>query len=255
MTDEVQSVIEMRDIKLKFKGKSVLNGVDISVKEQETRVIMGVSGCGKSTLLGILLGLITPDAGTVDFKGQDMTHLKRRGLNEVRTNIGMVYQNAALLSSLTIGENVALPLKELTHKNAGEIDSIINEKLELVGLIDAKDELPSELSGGMQKRAGMARALALNPELALFDEPTAGLDPINSNLINELIITLRDSQKVTSIIVTHEMESAFALATQMSFLDEGRMILACTPEKFRNSEIPIVRKFLSSYSTHKITEK
>jgi phospholipid/cholesterol/gamma-HCH transport system ATP-binding protein len=255
MSDEARPVIEMRGVKLKFKDRVILNGIDIIVREQETRVIMGVSGCGKSTLLGILLGLLTPNEGTVDFKGEDMTHLKRRALNEVRMNIGMVYQNAALLSSLTIGENVGLPLQELTHKNAGEIESIISEKLELVGLLDAKDELPSELSGGMQKRAGMARALALNPELVLFDEPTAGLDPINSNLINELIITLRDREKVTSIIVTHEMESAFALATQMAFLDEGRMILTGTPDIFRNSEIPIIRKFLSSYSVHKITEK
>ena len=250
MSDEARPVIEMRGVKLKFKDRVILNGIDIIVREQETRVIMGVSGCGKSTLLGILLGLLTPNEGTVDFKGEDMTHLKRRALNEVRMNIGMVYQNAALLSSLTIGENVGLPLQELTHKNAGEIESIISEKLELVGLLDAKDELPSELSGGMQKRAGMARALALNPELVLFDEPTAGLDPINSNLINELIITLRDREKVTSIIVTHEMESAFALATQMAFLDEGRMILTGTPDIF-----PIIRKFLSSYSVHKITEK
>jgi phospholipid/cholesterol/gamma-HCH transport system ATP-binding protein len=250
MNAALQRVIELRGITLKFKDKVVLNEVTISVQSRETRVIMGMSGCGKSTLLSILLGLLTPDAGSVDFKGKNLTQLSRSELNKVRMKIGMVYQNAALLSSLTIGENVGLPLQELSTMNSAQRDAIIQEKLELVGLQDARNELPSELSGGMQKRAGMARALALNPELILFDEPTAGLDPINSNLINELIITLRDKQKVTSIIVTHEMESAFALATQMAFLDKGKMILLGSPDEFRNSDIPIVKDFLGPFSNH-----
>ena len=212
---------------------------------------MGMSGCGKSTLLSIVLGLLRPDSGSVSFKQEDLIRISRQKLNLVRKHIGMVFQNGALLSSLNVGENVGLPLQELTDKNAREIDSIIDEKLELVGLKDARDKFPSELSGGMQKRAGMARALALNPELLLFDEPTAGLDPITSDLINELIITLRDKQKVTSIIVTHEMESAFALATRMVFLNEGMMIFEGTPTGMRESKIPIIKEFLSTYSTHK----
>lgn len=255
MSTTVENIVEMRGIKLKFKDKIVLNGIDIAVQSQETQVIMGVSGCGKSTLLSILLGLLTPDEGSVDFKGKDLTKFSRHELNQARMKIGMVYQNAALLSSLTIGENVGLPLQELTHQSPSEIDVIIDEKLELVGLSDAKEKLPSELSGGMQKRAGMARALALNPELVLFDEPTAGLDPINSDLINELIIKLRNKQKVTSIIVTHEMESAFILATRMAILDEGKVVLEGTPDEFRNSDIPIVRKFLSGYSAHETSKK
>ncbi len=251
MNSSSEKILEMRGVKLQFGDKVILTGVNLSVQTQETLVIMGLSGCGKSTLLSIVLGLLAPDEGSVNFKEKEMSRLSRRELNQVRMHLGMVYQNAALLSSLNVGENVGLPLQELTHKNACEIDSIIDEKLELVGLKDARDKLPSELSGGMQKRVGMARALAMNPELLLFDEPTAGLDPITSNLINELIVTLRDKQKVTSIIVTHEMESAFLLATRMVFLDGGKIILEGTAEEFRTSDIPIIREFLSTYSAHK----
>jgi phospholipid/cholesterol/gamma-HCH transport system ATP-binding protein len=250
MSAPLVKILEMRGVKLQFDDKVVLKNIDLSVYEQETLVIMGISGCGKSTLLSIVLGLLRPDAGSVSFKQEDLTLVSRRKFNQVRMRIGMVYQNAALLSSLNVGENVGLPLQELSHKTPCEIDSIIDEKLELVGLKDARGKFPSELSGGMQKRAGMARALALDPELVLFDEPTAGLDPITSELINELIITLRDKQKVTSIIVTHEMESAFALATRMAFLDEGTMILEGTPTVMRESKIPIIREFLSTYAAH-----
>jgi phospholipid/cholesterol/gamma-HCH transport system ATP-binding protein len=169
-------------------------------------------------------------------------------LNKVRTRIGMVFQNAALISSLSVNENIRLPLRELSRKNHKEIDSIVSAKLQLVGLEDSGDKLPSELSGGMQKRAGLARALALDPELVLFDEPSAGLDPINSKLIDDLILSLRDELGVTSIVVTHEMESAFALATQMAFLNDGTMLLQGTPEEFRKSDEPTVKEFLASFS-------
>jgi len=196
------------------------------------------------------MGLLKPSAGSVLFKNQDMTKLSRSKLNEARTHIGMVYQNAALISSMTVRENIGFPLDQLSDKTDKEIGAVIDQKLELVGLKDAGDKLPSELSGGMQKRVGLARALALDPELVLFDEPTAGLDPINTETIDDLIIQLREKQKVTSIIVTHEMESAFAVATRMAFLYEGKITLEGTPEQFRHSDIPIVSKFLSSYSKH-----
>jgi phospholipid/cholesterol/gamma-HCH transport system ATP-binding protein len=211
---------------------------------------MGLSGGGKSTLLSILMGLLKPNAGSVRFKAEDLTKLSRTKLNEARTHMGMVYQNAALISSMNVRENIELPLKELSDKNDKEIDFIVDQKLELVGLADSKDKLPSELSGGMQKRVGLARALALEPELVLFDEPTAGLDPINGKHIDDLIIQLRDKQKATAIVVTHEMESAFAVATRMAFLHEGKIILEGTPEEFRHTDHPIVSKFLSSYSVH-----
>jgi phospholipid/cholesterol/gamma-HCH transport system ATP-binding protein len=255
MNTTSDKLLEMRGVKLKFADKTILDGVNFVVQPQEVLVIMGLSGGGKSTLLSILLGLLKPDAGSVFFKDEDLIKLSRSKLNEARTHIGMVYQNAALISSMSVRKNIELPLRELSAKNDEEIDSIVNQKLELVGLQDAKDKLPSELSGGMQKRVGLARALALEPELILFDEPSAGLDPINSKHINDLIIHLRDVQKVTSIVVTHEMESAFAVATRMAFLQEGKIILEGTPNEFRKTENPTVSQFLSSYSDHERSRK
>ena len=250
MSTTSENLVEMRGVKLQFADKVILNGIDLAVIEQEILVVMGLSGGGKSTLLSILMGLLKPNAGSVFFKNEDLTKLSRPKLNEVRTHIGMVYQNAALISSMSVRENIGLPLKELSDKDDKEIDSIVDQKLELAGLKDASDKLPSELSGGMQKRVGLARALALEPQLVLFDEPSAGLDSINSKLIDDLIIQLRDKQKVTSIVVTHEMDSAFAVATRMAFLQEGKIILEGTPKEFRHSDDPIVSKFLSSYSEH-----
>ena len=240
----------MRGVKLQFADKVILDGVNFSMKAEEVLVVMGLSGSGKSTLLGLLMGLLKPDAGSVKFKGADLTKLPRPKLNDIRAHLGMVYQNAALISSMSVSDNIRVPLQELTENGAAEIESIVARKLELVGLVDAKDKLPSELSGGMQKRAGLARALALDPELVLFDEPSAGLDPINNKLINDLIIGLRKKHKVASIVVTHEMESAFAVATRMAFLHEGKIILEGTPDEFRDSDNPVIGNFLQSYSNH-----
>jgi len=251
MSTTPQKLVEMRGVKLQFADKVILDGVDFSIQPQEVLVIMGLSGGGKSTLLSILMGLLKPNAGSVLFKEENLTKLSRPKLNEARTHIGMVYQNAALISSMSVRENIGLPLKELSDKDDKEIGSIVDQKLELVELKDAKDKLPSELSGGMQKRVGLARALAMEPELILFDEPTAGLDPINSKHIDDLIIQLRDKQKVTAIVVTHEMDSAFAVATRMAFLHEGKIILEGTPDEFRHSDNPIVSEFLSSFSDQK----
>ena len=255
MSAPPEKLVEMRGVKLQFADKVVLDGVDFAVQTQEVLVIMGLSGGGKSTLLSILMGLLKANAGSVLFKEKDLTKLSRPELNAARTHIGMVYQTAALISSLNVRENIELPLKELSEKTDQEIDSLVDQKLELVGLKDARDKLPSELSGGMQKRVGLARALALEPELVLFDEPTAGLDPINGKLIDDLILQLRDQKKVTSIVVTHEMDSAFAVATRMAFLHEGKIILEGTPEEFRRSDHPIVSKFLSAYSANKSDRK
>lgn len=246
-----KTLVEMRGVKLRFGEKAILDGVDFSISAGDVFVIMGLSGSGKSTLLGILLGLLKPDAGSVKFKGKELTSLARPKLNDVRTHLGMVYQNAALISSMSVSDNIRLPLQELSDKSGKEIEATVVQKLELVGLAEAKDKLPSELSGGMQKRAGLARALALDPELVLFDEPSAGLDPINSKLINELIIDLREKHNVTSIVVTHELESAFAVATRMAFLHEGKILLVGTPKQFRSSDNPVISGFLQSYSTHK----
>jgi len=239
----------LEGVKLSFGPKTVLDGVDLEVPARENLVVMGGSGSGKSTLLSLLLGLLEPDEGKILFQDQEITAMARRDLNRTRTQIGMVYQNAALISSMTVGENVALPLEELSKKKPDEIRKIVDEKLDLVGLKDAREKLPSELSGGMQKRAGLARALALDPKLILFDEPSAGLDPVNSRMIDDLIIRLREEQKATSIIVTHEMDSAFLIATRIAFLHEGKIVFAGTPEEFRHSDHPFIRKFLSAYDS------
>lgn len=245
-------LLEVNGIKLKFGEKVILNGVDFSLNPKEVLVIMGVSGCGKSTLLKIILGLLHAQEGTVLFKNTDLLQLTMPRLNEFRKKIGMVYQNAALMSSLSVEENIALPLFELTTKTVQERDKIIDQKLELVGLKDSRKIAPSELSGGMQKRVGLARALVLEPELILFDEPSAGLDPINSKLINDLILNLRDVQKIASIVVTHEMQSAFTVANKMAFLHEGKILLEGTPQDFRESNDPLIQQFVSAYpSTNK----
>ncbi|MES2309928.1 MAG: ATP-binding cassette domain-containing protein [Verrucomicrobiota bacterium] len=251
MKTNSQKLIDVRQLKLQFGKKEVLKDVNFSLQPEEVLVIMGLSGCGKSTILKIIMGLLKESGGSVFFKDQELTKLSRPELNQARTHIGMVYQNAALVSSMTVRDNLALPLKELTLKKDQEIDSVIDQKLEQVGLKDVKDLLPSELSGGMQKRVGLARALMMEPELILFDEPSAGLDPVNSKLIDDLIIKLRDEQKVASIVVTHEMKSAFQIASRIAFLHEGKVIFEGSSEDFQKSKDPTIHQFVSSYSEEK----
>jgi phospholipid/cholesterol/gamma-HCH transport system ATP-binding protein len=180
----------------------------------------------------------------VKIKGREVTSMSRPRLNRTRQRIGMVYQYSALLSSLSVRDNLALPLEELSDKSPEEIDAVVEEKLELVGMSDARDKMPAELSGGMKKRVALARALMLEPELILYDEPGAGLDPVIGAVIDELIISLSEKTGATSIIVTHEMESAFKIATRMAMLYEGKIIAEDTPESFRESENPVVAQFV-----------
>jgi phospholipid/cholesterol/gamma-HCH transport system ATP-binding protein len=245
----IPPVVQLRDVSLQFEEKKVLNDVSFEVEPLERLVIMGQSGSGKSTILRLILGLIEPTAGSVSFKQFEITRLSRRKLQRIRTHIGMVYQYSALLSSRNVRDNVALPLEELTNKTPQEIDKIVDEKLALVGMQDAKYMMPSQLSGGMRKRVSLARALVMDPELVLFDEPTAGLDPVISSVIDELIITLTEKSKVTSIIVTHEMDSAFRVATKMAMLFQGKIIETSEPDHFKRSTNPVVVQFLSG-STH-----
>ena len=247
-------MVELRDVHMQFEEKKVLEGVSLDVQPQERLVIMGQSGSGKSTILRLILGILRPDSGAIFFKRFEINRLQRRKLQQVRQRIGMVYQYSALLSSLTVHENVALPLQELTNKSGSEIDRIVDEKLELVGMQDAKDLLPDELSGGMRKRVALARALVLEPELILLDEPSAGLDPVIASVVDELIISLTEKSKVTSITVTHEMESAFRIATRMAMLYEGKIIEEGEPEQFKQSENPVVAQFLSGSTEGPILE-
>jgi len=247
-------MVELRDVEMQFEDKKVLDGVSLKVEPQERLVIMGQSGSGKSTILRLILGILRPIGGEVFFKQFEVTRLPRRKLQQMRRHIGMVYQYSALLSSRTVRENVALPLEELTKKSAEEIDRIVDEKLELVGMRDAKDLLPSELSGGMRKRVSLARALMLEPELVLFDEPSAGLDPVIGSVIDELIISLSEHSKVTSIVVTHEMDSAFRIGTRMAMLYQGKIIEEADPEQFKRSTNPVVAQFLSGSTEGPILE-
>ena len=248
-------ILEVRDVHLEFEEKKVLDGTSLCVTPCERLVVMGQSGSGKSTLLRVILGILQPEAGSVFFKQFEITRLRRRKLQQVRRHIGMVYQYSALLSSRTVRENVALPLEELTDKSGDEIEAIVNEKLELVGMQEAKDRLPSEISGGMRKRVSLARALTMEPELILFDEPSAGLDPVISSVIDELIISLTEKSKVTSVIVTHDMGSAFRIGTRMAMLYHGKIIEEASPEEFRNSQNPVVAQFLSGSTEGPILEE
>lgn len=254
MSEPPDHVVELRDVQLEFPGKKVLGGISLKVEPLDRLVIMGQSGSGKSTILRLILGILQPTAGEIFFKQFEISRLKRRKLQQVRAQIGMVYQYSALLSSRNVRDNIALPLEELTRKSAAEIDKIVDEKLELVDMLDSKNLMPSELSGGMRKRVSLARALVMNPELILFDEPSAGLDPVISSVIDELIISLTERSKVTSIIVTHEMDSAFRIATRMAMLYQGAVIADAEPERLKKSDDPVVQQFLSGSTKGPILE-
>jgi phospholipid/cholesterol/gamma-HCH transport system ATP-binding protein len=247
-------MVELRDVHFSFDEKKVLDGVSLEVEPLDRVVIMGQSGSGKSTILRLILGILRPQSGSVFFKQFEISRLNRRKLQQVRTHIGMVYQYSALLSSRNVRDNVALPLEELTTKSREEIDKIVDEKLALVGMSDAKNEAPSELSGGMKKRVSLARALVMDPELILFDEPSAGLDPVIATVIDELIISLTESSKVTSVIVTHEMDSAFRIGTRMAMLYQGKIIEQGEAEAFKKSTNPVVAQFLSGSTEGPILE-
>jgi phospholipid/cholesterol/gamma-HCH transport system ATP-binding protein len=250
-----QHVVELRNVGMRFGDKQVLDDVLLVVAPQERLVIIGQSGAGKTTILRLILGILKPNTGSVFFKHDEVSRMNDHGLQQVRMRMGMVYQDSALLSSLTVRENLALPLQELTDKTPGEIDKLVDEKLEMVEMTGEDKLMPFELSGGMRKRVGLARALMMEPELILFDEPTQGLDPVIGALIDELIIDLTKRTKTTSIIVTHLMDSAFHVATRMAMLHRGKIIEQGTPEHMRQSKNPVVVQFLNGTTEGPILER
>lgn len=249
------TVIEMREVSLRFGPKVVLDHVSLAVQPQDRLVIIGQSGAGKTTILRLVLGILEPTEGSVFFKKRDVAKLMPNELQQIRTRIGMVYQDAALLSSRSVRANLALPLEELTDKTPAEINRIVDEKLEMVELVGEDKLMPFELSGGMRKRVGLARALVMDPELILFDEPTAGLDPVIGAVIDELIVNLTERSKVTSVVVTHLMDSAFRIATRMAMLHRGKIISDGTPAELKESKDPVVVQFLSGSTEGPILER
>ena len=229
---------------ISYDGRRILDGVDLDVECGETLVILGGSGSGKSTLMRVLVGLEPPDEGTVEIWDTDFYGAPERELQKIRRRIGVAFQGGALFGSMTVAENVELPWKELTDVPAAKRRIIARIKLGMVGLEDAMDLRPSQLSGGMRKRASLARALSLDPEIVFFDEPSAGLDPVTAAGLDELIVKLKKAFDVTVVVVTHEMQSAFHIADRLALLHDGRFLIVDVPEVVRQSEDPIVRRFL-----------
>ena len=237
-------IVRVRGLIVRYGEREVLSGVDLDVHRGETMVIIGPSGCGKSTLLRQLEGLDRPAAGSVEIAGIDIVKAPRRDLMRVRRLMGVSFQSAAMFNSMTVGDNVALPLREHTDLADSTIRLMARMKLQQVGLSGIDNLYPSQLSGGMRKRASLARALALDPEILLFDEPSAGLDPIIAAGIDQLILRLKEVFRMTIIVVTHEMQSAFLIADRMCMLDQGRILAAGTADRIRAHPHPRVQQFL-----------
>ena len=240
--------IQFEEISKRLGRKEVLRGVDLDVARGESLVIIGRSGTGKSVLLKHVVGLMRPDRGTVRVNGIDVASLEEKELLSLREQMGMLFQGGALFDSMTVGENVGLALREHTPLPEKQIEIVVGEKLALVGLSGSEGSRPSSLSGGMKKRAALARALALNPKIMLYDEPTTGLDPITSDVINRLIRRLQDRLKITSIAVTHDMRSAYHIADRIAMLHEGRIHAMGTPDEIQATRDPIVRQFIEGSS-------
>ncbi len=236
-------MIEIINLSKSFNQHPVLQGMNLTIRKGETMVIIGRSGCGKSVLLKHMIGLMQPDEGQVIVDGQEISRLEGPELAALRLKFGMLFQGAALFDSLTVGENVAFALREHTSMMDEEIRDRVKECLALVGLSGIEPMKPAELSGGMRKRVGLARALAIKPEAILYDEPTTGIDPVMADAINRLIKELHDRLKVTGVAVTHDMVSAYRIADRIAMLHEGKIIQVGTPEEIRNTSNPVVRQF------------
>jgi phospholipid/cholesterol/gamma-HCH transport system ATP-binding protein len=238
-------IIEIKDLHKSYNNLQVLQGLDLGIKRGETITILGGSGTGKSVLLKLIAGLEKPDQGAIRIDKRDICPLKEDELVPIRRKIGMLFQGAALFDSLSAGENVAYPIREHFRIPEEEVQRVVREKLRLVGLEGIEEKMPAELSGGMKKRVGLARAIAIDPEIILYDEPTTGLDPANTQRINQLIVELQRILKVTSIVVTHDLDSAYQVTDRLALLYRGRIAMAGTKEEFETSPIQEVKDFIA----------
>ena len=238
-------MIKLVELHKSFGQQRVLDGLNLDIEDGKITVIIGGSGGGKSVLLKHIIGLLKPDSGQVIVDGVDIASLNDRSLNEVRKKFGMLFQEAALFDSMNVMGNVAFPLREHTGKKEKEIREIVKEKLKAVGLTGVENKMPSELSGGMRKRVGLARAIAMQPQIVLFDEPTTGLDPVMTEAINELIVETQKKFDLTCVVISHDVQSIFTVGHKIAMLYEGRIIEYGTPEEIKMSSNPVLRQFLS----------
>lgn len=237
-------MIEVIDLKKSFNGKKVLDGVNLTIEKGKITVIIGRSGEGKSVLIKHIIGLLKPDSGTILLDGVDITRLTEKELNRVRRRFGMLFQGSALFDSMSVEENVAFPLIEHTDLSMDEIRDVVYDKLKKVGLIGVEKVMPGELSGGMKKRVGLARAIAMDPEIVLFDEPTTGLDPITADAISKLILDTQRELKTTYIVITHDIPLTYKIAHYIAMLHQGKIIESGGVEEIKNSKNPLLRQFL-----------
>jgi len=247
------AMIEVINVHKSFGDLPVLRGVNLSVEKGESMTVIGGSGSGKSVLIKHIIGLLFPDKGRIIIDGQVLNNLDEYSLNELRKKFGMLFQMAALFDSLSVWENVGFSLKQHTKLSDSEIRKIATEKLALVGLKDVEDKMPAELSGGMKKRVGLARAICMDAEIILYDEPTTGLDPITADAINDLIVDLRKKLGVTSVAITHDMHSAYKISDRIAMLYKGEILEIGTPDQIRNTTSPIVHQFITGSAVGPIT--
>lgn len=245
MEHNKEVVIDIRDVHKKFGQRQILSGTSLEIYKGETMVIMGGSGCGKSTLLRHMIGSIRPDKGSVYVMGRDIANMAEEEMDAVKKKFGMLFQSGALFDSLNVKENVAMPLREHTKLDDNIINIMVKMKLELVGLRGFEDLMPAQLSGGMKKRVGLARAMVMDPEIVFYDEPTTGLDPIMAGVIDKLILDLSKKLSITSVVVTHDMKSVFRIADRIAMLHEGRVVQTGLKEEIRNTSNPIVKQFIN----------
>ena len=248
-------MIEIRGLCKRFGKKVVLDGLDLTVPRGENMVVIGGSGTGKSVLLKCVVGLMRPDEGEIRIDGEDITRMDEEELVRVRRRFGMLFQASALFDSMDVGDNVGFALRRLRKYPEERIREVVEEKLSMVGLREIQRLMPAELSGGMKKRVGLARAIASEPDILLYDEPTTGLDPIMADVINDLIVSLRERLGVTSITITHDMASAYKIADRMAMLYKGRIVETGSPDEIRNTANPVVAQFVQGRARGPITDE